>query len=153
MLQQSRAGAMMSSFSCFDSSDLHALNQGSSSPPEHSSAFPSRCPMLPFTIPRMNKKPMQSARNQAPTDQSTPGVAESTMPKSLTIQDSLQIKPAEYWLKLGEADQALKEVNSENPLLFLLTPTSSSTGSLLKVMWLAWLYPLPSSSKPQFVRP
>jgi hypothetical protein len=30
--------------------------------------------------------------------------------KTLAIQDSLQIKAAEYWLKLGEADQALKEL-------------------------------------------
>ena len=28
------------------------------------------------------------------------------------MQDSLQIKAAEYWLELGEADQALKELES-----------------------------------------
>ena len=31
---------------------------------------------------------------------------------TLTIQDSLQIKAAEYWLKLGEADEALRELEA-----------------------------------------
>jgi hypothetical protein len=30
--------------------------------------------------------------------------------ETLPINDSLQIKAAEFWLKLGEADQALKEL-------------------------------------------
>ena len=46
----------------------------------------------------------------APEDQFVPGVAQSVKGKALTIQDALQIKTAEYWLKLGEADQALKEL-------------------------------------------
>jgi hypothetical protein len=40
----------------------------------------------------------------APNDQFIPGVAQSVKGRTLTIQDSLQIKAAEYWLKLGEAD-------------------------------------------------
>jgi hypothetical protein len=47
-----------------------------------------------------------------PSDQFIPCVAESVKPKTLTIQDSLQIKAAEYWLKLGEADQALRELEA-----------------------------------------
>ena len=53
---------------------------------------------------------MHAVEILAPSDQSVPGVAQSVKPKTLTIQDSLPIKAAEYWLKLGEADQALKEL-------------------------------------------
>jgi hypothetical protein len=68
--------------------------------------------MLPAIIPRMNKKLriMQAVEILAPNDQFIPGVAQSVNAKPLTIQDSLQIKSAEYWLKLGEADQALREL-------------------------------------------
>jgi hypothetical protein len=48
----------------------------------------------------------------APNAQFVPGVAQSVKAKPLTIQDSLQIKAAEYWLKLGEPDQALKELEA-----------------------------------------
>jgi hypothetical protein len=58
----------------------------------------------------MNQTIMQPVELLAPSDQFIPGVAQSLKPKILTIQDSLQIKSAEYWLKLGEADQALKEL-------------------------------------------
>jgi len=55
----------------------------------------------------MNKRVMQSVQILAPNDQFVPGVAQSVKGKTLIMQDSLQIKAAEYWLKLGEADQAL----------------------------------------------
>jgi hypothetical protein len=55
---------------------------------------------------------MQAVQILAPNDQFVPGVAQSVKGKTLTIQDSLQIKVAEYWLKLGEADQALKELEA-----------------------------------------
>ena len=61
---------------------------------------------------------MQSVEILAPEDQFIPGVAQSVKAKSLTIQEapplknSLQIKAAEYWLKLGEADQALRELEA-----------------------------------------
>jgi hypothetical protein len=51
-------------------------------------------------------------------DQFNPGVAQSGKLQTLTIQEapplrnSLQIKAAEYWLKLGEADQALRELEA-----------------------------------------
>jgi hypothetical protein len=32
--------------------------------------------------------------------------------KPLSINEALQIKSAEYWLKLGEADQALQETGN-----------------------------------------
>ena len=51
-----------------------------------------------------------SVNTLAPNDQFIPGVAQSVKAQSLTIQDSLQIKAAEYWLRLGEADQALREL-------------------------------------------
>jgi hypothetical protein len=41
-----------------------------------------------------------------------PGVAQSVKEKTLAIQDSLQIKAAESRLELGEADQALKELET-----------------------------------------
>jgi hypothetical protein len=68
--------------------------------------------MLPFTIPRMNKTIMQSVNILAPEDQFIRGVAPSVNAKPLPMQDSLQIKAAEYWLKLGEADQALRELEN-----------------------------------------
>ena len=70
------------------------------------------CPILPATIPRVKRKHqfMQAVQILAPNDQFIPGVAQSVKGKTLTIQDSFQVKAAEYWLKLGEADQALKEL-------------------------------------------
>jgi len=53
---------------------------------------------------------MQPVEILAPSDQFIPGVAQPVKAKPLPIQDSLQVKAAEYWLKLGEADQALKEL-------------------------------------------
>ena len=46
----------------------------------------------------------------APVDQFAPGVAQAGKGRNLPMQDSLQINAAEYWLKLGEADQALREL-------------------------------------------
>ena len=60
----------------------------------------------------MNKKFMQPVSILAPNDQFIPGVAPSVNAKPLPIQDSLQIQAAEYWLKLGEADQALRELEA-----------------------------------------
>jgi hypothetical protein len=62
----------------------------------------------------MNNKQrfMQPVEILVPNHQFIPGVAQSVKPKTLTIQDSLQIKAAEYWLKLGEADQALRELEA-----------------------------------------
>ena len=48
----------------------------------------------------------------APIDQFAPGVAQAGKGRNLTIQDALQINAAEYWLKLGEADQALRELEA-----------------------------------------
>jgi hypothetical protein len=55
---------------------------------------------------------MQAVEILAPEARFIPGVAQSVKPKILTIQDSLQIKAAEYWLKRGEADQALRELEA-----------------------------------------
>src|ERR1035437_7975496 len=76
------------------------------------SGLPDRSPTLPFIIPRMNNKQrfMKPVEILAPNDQFIPGVAQSVKLQTLTIQDSLQITAAEYWLELGEADQALKEL-------------------------------------------
>jgi hypothetical protein len=62
----------------------------------------------------MNKKQrcMLPVEILAPNDQFIPGVAQSGKAKPLPIQDSLPIKAAEYWLKLGEADQALRELEA-----------------------------------------
>ena len=55
---------------------------------------------------------MQPVEILVPNDQFVPGVVQSVKGMTLTIQDSLQIKAAEYWLKLGEADQALRELEA-----------------------------------------
>jgi hypothetical protein len=55
---------------------------------------------------------MQPVQILAPNDQFIPGVAPSVNAKPIPMQDSLQIKAAEYWLKLGEADQALRELEA-----------------------------------------
>jgi hypothetical protein len=55
---------------------------------------------------------MKATKILAPEDQVIPGVAQSVKAKPLPIQDSLQIKAAEYWLKLGEVDQALRELEA-----------------------------------------
>ena len=55
---------------------------------------------------------MQPVEIQPPSDQSVPGVAQSGKTKPLSLQPSLQIKAAEYWLKLGGADQALRELEA-----------------------------------------
>ena len=55
---------------------------------------------------------MQPVNILAPNAQVVPGVAQSLKAKTLTLHDALQIKAAEYWLKLGEADQALKELEA-----------------------------------------
>jgi hypothetical protein len=55
---------------------------------------------------------MQPVDILASEDRLTPGVAQSVKGRSLPIQDSLQIKSAEFWLKLGEADQALRELKA-----------------------------------------
>jgi len=58
------------------------------------------------------KRIMQPVEIQPPSDQSVPGVAQSGKPKPLNLQPSLLIKAAEYWLQLGEADQALRELDA-----------------------------------------
>jgi hypothetical protein len=61
----------------------------------------------------MKTKPfMHAVQIRVPDDRFIPGVAPSVNVRPLTIQDSLQIKAAEYWLKLGEADQALRELEN-----------------------------------------
>jgi hypothetical protein len=64
------------------------------------------------------KRFMQPVEIQASEDQFIPGVAPSVNAKPLPMQEappsknSLPIKAAEYWLKLGEADQALRELEA-----------------------------------------
>ena len=48
----------------------------------------------------------------APRDQFIPGVAPSVKGKTLAIHDSLPIKAADYWQKLGEGVLALKELEA-----------------------------------------
>ena len=101
------------------------------SPPQHFLPLPHGCPMPPATIPRMKTKlSVQPVKILPPNDQ---GVAPQVAPRgielaaarevapskgglpteeALPVEGSLQIKAAEYWLKLGEADQALKELEA-----------------------------------------
>jgi len=50
---------------------------------------------------------MQAVPIQVPASQFIPQVHP---PTQLPLHDALQIKAAEYWLKLGEADLALREL-------------------------------------------
>jgi hypothetical protein len=75
--------------------------------------------MPSLTIPRMKtKRFMQPVEILAPNNQFIPGVAQSVKGRPLTIQASVQIKAAEYWLKLGEADQALRELEALPPRIW-----------------------------------
>lgn len=60
----------------------------------------------------MKNETLQAVQIQAPNYPCRLGVSRSTKGELLTIQEALQIKAAEYWLKLGQADQALKELES-----------------------------------------
>ena len=60
----------------------------------------------------MNKGIMQSVNILAPKEQFISGVAQPVKGRPLAIYDAIQIKAAEYWLKLGEADQALRELEA-----------------------------------------
>jgi hypothetical protein len=56
---------------------------------------------------------MQPVPMKVPEDRFTVQVHQAKPPppnEVLPINDALQIKAAEYWLKLGEADRALKEL-------------------------------------------
>jgi hypothetical protein len=58
---------------------------------------------------------MQAVQIQVPDDQFAFQVhqaAQRPPDEVLPIDEALQIKAAEYWLKLGEADQALRELES-----------------------------------------
>jgi thioredoxin-like negative regulator of GroEL len=52
--------------------------------------------------------------DQMPEDEFTAEVHQATqpLPDLLPINDAIQIKAAEYWLKLGEADEALRELEA-----------------------------------------
>ena len=64
-------------------------------------------PSIPYN------KIKQLANILAPSDQrSLRGAQLESEEKTLPIKDALQIKAAEYWLKLGEADQALRELEA-----------------------------------------
>jgi hypothetical protein len=58
---------------------------------------------------------MQAVPIQVPDNQFTlqvHQVQQRPPNKVLPINDALQIKAAEYWMKLGEADQALRELEA-----------------------------------------
>jgi hypothetical protein len=56
---------------------------------------------------------MQAIPIQVPEDRFTVQVHQVPQrPNLLPINDAIQIKAAEYWLKLGEADKALRELEN-----------------------------------------
>ena len=65
---------------------------------------------------------------QVPDDQSTLQVHQAPQRPNLPISDALQIKAAEYWLKLGEADQALKELEAKGIRLIDKVPRMGAGG-------------------------
>jgi hypothetical protein len=56
----------------------------------------------------MKTKQFMQVQIQVPDN---PQVHQTQQP-NLPIHDAIQIKAAEYWLKLGEADQALRELEA-----------------------------------------
>ena len=70
--------------------------------------LPRRCPTPSATIPCMKIEiEFMQTEVQVPV-QFTPQPNTPHLP----INEALQIKAAEYWLKLGEADEALRELES-----------------------------------------
>jgi len=65
------------------------------------------CPTLPATIARMNTKLMQVRQ---PNDRFTVPIIKGPGAEVLPMKDTLQVKAAEFWLKMGEADRALREL-------------------------------------------
>ena len=58
---------------------------------------------------------MQAVQIQVPDDRFAAQVHKVPQPPAnevLPLNDAIQVKAAEYWLKLGEADQALKELEA-----------------------------------------
>ena len=76
-------------------------------PPPPFSPLPRRSPTLPAIIQGMNKKFMQPVPIQVPDHQFT---LQAHQVQQRPPNDAIQINAAEYWLKLGEADQALREL-------------------------------------------
>ena len=90
----------------------HSSNQASFPATTFFALPPQMSNALPHNPAHENKRFMQPVKILAPNAQFNPGVAQSGNGKALTIQASVQIKAAEYWLKLGEADQALRELEA-----------------------------------------
>ena len=96
------------------------VKSGPFSPPELFLGLDGICPMLPSTIPRMKLTtedqfvqaiPIQAPENHQftiPIHQ----VQQRPPNEVLPITEAIQIKAAEYWLKLGEADLAMKELEA-----------------------------------------
>jgi len=64
---------------------------------------------------KLKNQYMQTVKIQVPENQSAPQphLSRRRSPNEvLPIHDALQIKAAEYWLRLGEADQALRELEA-----------------------------------------
>jgi hypothetical protein len=102
----------MSSSSCARC-DFYVFNQ----PHNFVSPLPRRCPTPPATIPGMRtaNQFMHAVPLPVPDNQFTIQVhqVQQRPPNEvLPINDVLQIKAAEYWLKLGEADEALRELEA-----------------------------------------
>jgi hypothetical protein len=81
---------------------------------KYSFGLPGICPTLPFKIPRMKTaNQFIQVQAQVQEDRFPAQVHRSRQPLQDTLlpfNDAIQIKAAEYWLKLGEADQALREL-------------------------------------------
>jgi hypothetical protein len=56
------------------------------------------------------KKQFMQVPIQVPGDHQFTVPIRQVPPPTLPINDALQIKAAEYWLKLGEADEALRKL-------------------------------------------
>jgi hypothetical protein len=96
---------------------LPRLQPAPFSQPQLFLALPRRCPTPPAKLAGMKLKTenqfMQPVEMKVPKKRFQAQVHQAPQrPNLLPINDALQIKAAEYWLKLGEADQALKALEA-----------------------------------------
>ena len=59
---------------------------------------------------KLKQKAKNATGTLTPDDQLILQAAQQRLEKAMPMRDAIQIKAAEYWLKLGEADQALKQL-------------------------------------------
>jgi hypothetical protein len=79
-------------------------------PAEQLPAYPGATALEFVVAVQKLRQPLQDLQIQATKNKQRPGSSRSAPHKKLSLSHALRIKGAEYWLKLGEADEALREL-------------------------------------------